>query len=782
MLSSGDRLGHYQIVAPLGAGGMGEVYRARDERLGRDVAIKVLPEFMRHDRSALARFEREARAVAALSHRNVISIHHLDAENDPPFFAMELLEGETLSTKIARGMTWRDAIAIGSQIADALAAAHDRGVVHRDLKPANIFVLGDGTVKVLDFGLARLTESVAEAIEGSTAVRTGHGVVMGTHGYMSPEQLGGHPLDHRTDIFSLGCVLHEMLTGTSPFRRQTAAASLAAVLHEEPSELPADTPPELKRVVSRCLRKNREQRFQSARDVAIELRDMSAPRVTPSPRRRVGAIATAGGIITAAAVVGFMYVSPGRAPVEPSRIGSLAVLPFESAGSSADTEAIADGVTEGLINTLARFPQTRVVARTTSFSYKGKPVDLKLIARDLDIDAVLTGKVTSQANVYRVQADLIEVRSGTQLWGERYETTEMTGIERRIAADVAPRLRGEMSAAQVERLRTPGTTDDEAYLLYLKGRREWYRRENQALTRARDLFQEAIARDPDYADAYVGLADTYALFGGSYRAVDDDALSKEEALSRGEAAARRALAIDPDHAEAYASLGLIESNRFHFRAAERHLQRAIALNPSYPAARSWYWINLQAEERWDEALRQIRAIQSIDPVWTRGNIALSLYLAGDLEGAVRESRKNLIQDESFASAYWIIGMVHERRGRYDEAAEMYRKNLGKGPIYEALLARIDAKTGNPAKARKTAKELEEKWRRGEQPPTAIAYIYSALGEHDTAFQWLERALESRDVLLRNQLHTIGLSELRGDPRFAELKKRMFETEDARRDP
>ncbi|HEU4521306.1 MAG TPA: protein kinase [Thermoanaerobaculia bacterium] len=779
MLSSGDRLGHYQILGPLGAGGMGEVYRARDERLGRDVAIKILPEFVRSDRHALARFEREARAVAALSHRNVISIFHFEVESEFPYFVMELLEGETLSSRIAKRTSWRDAAGIGSQIAEALAAAHDRGVIHRDLKPANIFVLRDGTVKVLDFGLARLTETGGDEGDASTAVHTAHGVVVGTHGYMSPEQLAGDAVDHRTDIFSLGCVLHEMLTGISPFRRQTAAATAAAVLHEEPGELPSDTPPELQKVVARCLRKNREQRFQSARDAAIELRDIDAPHARLRPRRRIAWIAAAAvAVIAAVAAAVVTFVSRDRDAATPSSIGALLVLPFESAGSSPETEFVADGVTEGLINGLARLPNTRVVARTTSFSYKGKPIDLKSIHRDLDVDAVLTGRVTSQPSVYRVQADLIDVRSGTQLWGERYQTTEMTGIERKIAADVASRLRGDLSPAQLDRLRTAGTSNDEAYLLYLKGRREWYRRENETLTGARDLFQQAIDRDPSYADAYAGLADTYALFGGMFRPVGGEPLSKEEALSRGEAAARRALAIDPDHAEAHASLGLIAANRFHFRAAERHLQRAIALNPSYPSARSWYWLVLQAAERWDEALREIKVIQNIDPLWARGNFALALYLTGDVDGALRESRRNLIQDENFWNGHWIIGMVHERQGRYQEAAESYRKGLGRGPFFEALVARIDAKTGDAAKARKVAKELEEDWKRGQQPPTPIAYIYSALREYDTAFQWLDRALESRDVLLRNQLHTIGLSELRGDPRFADLKRRMFEIEAA----
>jgi tetratricopeptide (TPR) repeat protein len=327
-------------------------------------------------------------------------------------------------------------------------------------------------------------------------------------------------------------------------------------------------------------------------------------------------------------------------------------------------------------------------------------------------------------------------------------------------------------------LRTPGTTDDEAYLLYLKGRREWHRRENQSITAARDLFEEAIARDPNYADAHAGLADSYALFGGTFRPVDGKPLSKDEALNRGEAAARRALAIDPNHADAHASLGLIEMNRFHFRASERHLQRAIALNPSHSWGRSWYFLLLQAEERWDEAMREIRVERSVDPFPRQPNLALALYLNGDLEGALAEARKNLVDNENLWNAYWLMGMVREQQGRYDEAAAMYRKGLGKGPGFEAYLARVAAKTGDHATARKTARELEEKWKRGEQPATAIAYIYSALGEHDTAFQWLNRALDSREVLLRNQMHTIGLSEVRGDPRFADLKRRMFAIEKA----
>jgi serine/threonine-protein kinase len=435
------------------------------------------------------------------------------------------------------------------------------------MKPSNVFLTKGGAVKVLDFGLARADQrGVSE--DSPTEMKTGAGVTLGTPGYMSPEQVGGEPLDARTDIFSLGCVLHEMLTGQGPFRRPTAAATHAATLRDEPAPLPgSDVPPELSRVVNRCLQKRREDRYQSARDVALDLHafsegEPSTPtraRRRPPARLAVWAVAVA---LTAAAVVAVLALRARPGTSARAGISSLAVLPFENASQRAETEFLVDGITEGLINALARLPDMRVVARTTAFAYKGKPLDLDHAQRELAVDAVLTGRVTERDGGLAVQADLIDLRTGAQLWGSRYGTSDPIAIEQAIVADIGERLRGALTRDQQARLGAPPTGSSEAYRLYLRGRYEWNKRRRQELQTARGYFQQAIDLDPAFALAYVGLADSYILMGGAFRL-----LPQPEALARADAAARRALEIDPGLAAAHASLGLIQANQFRWKSA-----------------------------------------------------------------------------------------------------------------------------------------------------------------------------------------------------------------------
>ena len=773
-LSAGARLGQYLVVSPLGAGGMGEVYRARDERLNRDVALKILPDDLREDRRALGRFDREAKAVAALSHPNIISIHHFDTAGPTPFFVMELLEGETLRTRILKSaLPWQKAAEIGAQIAAGLAAAHARQIVHRDLKPANIFLTTSGQVKLLDFGLARGELPVEAANDQSTEIRTSAGAILGTPGYMSPEQASGEVVDTRTDIFSLGCVLYEMVTGRSPFVRPTASQSISAVLVDDVDTQSIDAPPELKRVIARCLQRDREQRFHSAHDVALDLRAALDGERKPIATGR----AAVGGAIAAIAVAAVVGVATwwGRQPSPTVR--SLAVLPFENATHGADTEFLSDGITEGLINTLSRLPNVRVVARTTAFTYKGKSLDLERVRRELDVDAILTGRVAPQSEGLTVQADLIDVDTNTQLWGDRYQqaVADPLAVEEQIVVAVMNRLNVPVTNQQRSSITAERTGSKNAYELYLRGMHEQNKRSPDGMRKARAYFQQAIDSDPTFAAAYVGLADTYILMGNSFRT-----LPKDEAHAKAAAAARRALELNPT-AEARASLGLIDLNEFRWQSAEKQFREAIAMNPNYASAHLWYSLVLSTTDRLDAALREMRLAERLDPLspHVASNTARVLNLLGDHAGAIREARKALDMNPNFAYAHWQIGLAHEYQGNYQLAADSYEQMTAAPPnMARAALGRAYAKLGRAEEARRIVQELESAWAAGQAAPGQIAWVYSALGEKDRAFFWLERALETRNYSLRDTLRSVTLSELRDDRRYADLLRRMLNVENA----
>jgi eukaryotic-like serine/threonine-protein kinase len=785
-LNAGDRLDSYVILAPIGAGGMGEVYRARDERLERDVALKVVSHDVRHDPRAAARFQREAHAVAALSHPNIVAIHHFATSGEITYFVMELLDGETLRDRLARSaLPWPKVAEIGAQLAEGLAAAHASGVIHRDLKPANVVVRADGLVKILDFGLARSVERREPAKDEQTDIWTGVGAVVGTPGYMSPEQAAGDSVDARSDIFSLGCVLYEMLGRLPPFRRESAAASMAAVFRDEPETLaPELAPLELQRIIGRCLRKDPAERYQSARDLAIDLRALlTTPALASLPKSRrpgcplVGAIALAAILLVLLAALWWRRPAPQhKAQADGAPISSLAVLPFENSTRNADAEFLTDGITEGLINSLAKLPTLHVVARTTAFTYKGKPLDLDRVRSDLGVRAVLTGKVTVQARNLIVQVDLVDLDTKAQLWGQRYLQTvdDPIVVEQAIVSEIADRLRIELTRKQQAAIDTPATQDSEAYRSYLKGRYEWNKRSPEGLRAAKVHFQEAIDRDPSFSLAYAGLADTYNLMGGAFRLLPHD-----EAAGLADAAARRALEIDPDLADAHASLGLNQANQFRFRSAERELRAAIALNPSYASARVWLSLVLRATGRRDEALAEVRKAYEVDPLspHVATNLASSLRDAGDLEGALKHVRKALDLNPKFPYAMFQLGLIHEERGQYEAAAECYRamkRVPSPASLAPAALARALAKSGRRGEAMEIVRGLERNSEKDPVTPTQIAWVYAALGDRDRAFFWLNKALASRDVTLRDTLflHSICVAELKTDPRFADLVKRI----------
>ena len=776
-ISAGERIGHYVVLSPLGAGGMGEVYRARDEELGREIALKILPDHLREDRTALTRFAREAKAVAALSHPNIIAIHQFDTTGNTPYLVMELLEGETLGARLARSsFSWRQAAEIGAQIADALAAAHSRAIVHRDLKPSNIFLTAAGRqVKLLDFGLARDDRRREATDDVPTDIRTRSGTVLGTPSYMSPEQASGEVVDSRTDIFSLGCILYEMLSGRSPFARPTASQSITAVLRDDVDPHHLQAPLEMKRVIARCLEKNPEDRFQSAADIALDLRAALAERLS-RPRSRQALIWGVGAAAIVAIAVIAVLMRPPR--LTTPQVSSFAVLPFENGTGAKESEFLCDGITEDLINTLSRLPDIRVLARTTAFTYKGKTLDLDRLKRELKVDAILTGRITAQGERLFVQADLIDLDTKAQIWGKRYQqaTSDPIAIQQEIVGDVVDRLRIPMSSEQQADLNSRPTSSREAFELYLRGRHEWNKRSPAGVTNARRYFQQAIDRDPAFAAAYAGLADSYIIMGGRLRL-----LSKEEAHSKAEAAARRALEIDPRMAEAHASLGQIHSNEFRWKSAEKELRQSIELNPNYATARVWYSLVLQATGQFEHGLREIRKAAVIDPLApnTSSNLGRCLLVLGDYPAAIVEARRAIDVDPNFGGGYWILSMAYDSQGKYELAAEAARRTIERPDLPNAgraMLGRAYAKLGQPAEARSLAHELERGWKDGQVSPTQIAWIYSALGEKDLAFIWLERAFETRDVSLRDSIRLVPLSELRDDLRYNDLLQRMLTVE------
>jgi serine/threonine protein kinase len=602
---------------------MGEVYRARDTRLDREVAIKVLPERLSNDPQALARFEREAKAVAALSHPNILAIHDFGREAGITYAVAELLEGETLRSRLGHGaLGWRKAVETGIAIADGLSAAHSKGITHRDLKPENIFLTEDGHVKILDFGLARSTATTAaEKAEAPTI--TEEGVVLGTAGYMSPEQVRGTPADARSDIFSLGCVLYEMVAGRRAFSRASSAQTMAAILEAQPADLSTtgkEVPATLENVIAHCLEKNPQERFHSAHDLALALQaTVGGSTAVKRPPARPWAVLGAGVLVLAAAV----YWFAGR----PKPIDSLAVMPFVNVGADPNTEYLSDGITENLINNLSQLPKLRVVPRSLVFSYKGKETDPRKVGQDLHVRAVLMGRVVHRGDTLNVQTELVDVGEVSQLWGQQYDRkfTEILAVQEDIAKQVSDKLHLRPSGEEQKRLAKRYTENTEAYRLYLKGRYYWNRRTPELLQKANEYFRQTIDKDPGFGLAYGGLAQSYAIF--NYYGVE----APRESCPKAKDAALKALEIDETLAEAHAALGWIKmSCDWDWPASEREFKRALAINQNYGTARHWYSEYLQTMQRLEEAVAERRRALEADPLSliTGAGLGASLYYAG----------------------------------------------------------------------------------------------------------------------------------------------------------
>lgn len=752
-LAPGSWLGPYQVISAIGAGGMGEVYRARDPRLGREVAIKTLPKRFTADENFLRRFERENRAVAALSHPNIVAIYDVGSAEGVPYCVMELLEGETLRVRMAHSaLPWIKAIEIAAEVADALALAHARGIIHRDLKPENIFLTTAGRTKVFDFGLARWTGRRADP--GASAVATAApptdpGTFLGTVGYMSPEQIRGEPAEIPSDIFSLGCVLYETLSGRRPFSGATPAETMVAILKDDPPgllESGIDLPWELARVVGHCLQKEPTDRFQSARDLVFDLR-----------------AAATGGVASRA--------SSGR---HRGPIDALAVLPLVNAANNPDAEYLSDGITETIINALSRVGGLRVVARSTVFRYKGTGVDPLDAGRELKVRAVVTGRVAVYGETLIVQAELIDLFDGAQLWGERFSRplSDLLSVENDIAKQISENLRLRLSGEPEKGVTRRATENAEAYQAYLKGRFFWNKRTPQALKTGIEFFNSAIDADPGFALAYVGLADCYEALA-FYNAV-----APREAFPRAKAAAKKALEIDGSLAEPRASLAYARHYfDWDWPGAEEDYLDALERNPAYSTTRLFYANFLTTMGRFEESHEQLDRAREIDPlslIINNGTGWTYLY-AHRFEDAIAAFRKVAELDRGFIPMHFFLGCALEAAGRMDDAAAELGEAVrlsGGGTLYRAVLARIHARAGRRAQVLEELEGLRSLPADTYVSAYAVATVHAASGNRDAAFEELEKAWKERSHWMCFLRVDPAVQALREDPRFDELSARM----------
>jgi eukaryotic-like serine/threonine-protein kinase len=791
----GKSLGRYRILSLLGRGGMGEVYKAKDATLGRDVAIKVLPSDFSIDRDRLRRFEQEARAASALNHPNIITIHEFGQEDGVRFIVSEFIEGETLRRRISsERISATEIPEIAIQITSALNAAHEAGIVHRDIKPENVMVRPDGLVKVLDFGLAKLIErrsfdtlmDANELAEATTAAWGGGetGVVMGTVNYMSPEQARGQRLDARSDLFSLGVALYEMAAGCAPFARATAADTIASILEKEPpplAQFTSEVPEAMEQIIRKALSKERKERYQTAREFLDDLKSLKsgntpvvsspakkAPRTGAVKRRLLGAAFALAALVTV--IAGAVYYSRGDRTIE-----SIAVLPFVNVDANPEAEYLADGITETLIYSLSRLSDLKVRPRDSVFRYKGRGLNSQTAGRELKVEAVLAGQIRTRGDQIVISLDLIDVRDNRQIWGARYQRrlADLLTVQGDIAREVSQNLRPRLSGEERRLMGKRYTYSIEANETYLRGRSLWNKRTKEDFEKAIEYFNRAIAMDPGFALAYSGLADCYlsmTTYGMSP--------TTEEGFSKTKEAAKQALAIDDTLAEAHTTLAhLAWLHEWNWDAGERGFKRAIDLNPNYPTAHQWYATYLSAMARHEEAIAEIMRAQELDPVsMTIGlDVARTFYFARQYDRAIEQSLRALEMDPSFYRIGDWIEMAYEQKGFYDKALEARLKAMaarGSRPETMSALKAAFAASGWKGYLRKQLELMKAEVGKKSLPTYSMARLYARLGDNQQALEWLQKAYDKHsDYLVLLKVDPM-FDETRSDPRFAELMRKI----------
>lgn len=746
VLMTGRTLGKYKVAECIGAGGMGEVYRARDLTLDRDVALKILPQGSSSD--SMRRFAVEAKAASSINHPNIATVYEIGESDGLVFIAMELVEGQTLAA-VHKPVAPEVLIQWAVQIADALAAAHAQGITHRDVKPGNIMIAG-GRIKVLDFGLAKPANQ--------DGAHTATGIIIGTVQYMSPEQLHGTGVDHRTDLFSFGAVLFELATGVSPFLGAVAPETIARILNAPPATAGSTIPPALRAIVYRCLEKVPERRYPTARALWRELSTLDSNQRPAS--RRGWITGTAAAALVAAAGIGWLR----RTSSSNRNIRSLAVLPLANLSGQPDQDFFSDGMTEALTSALARIRQLRVISRSSAMQYRDTRLSLPEIARNLGVDAVIEGSIVRSGGRVRVTVQLIDAATDTHLWSKDYErdAKDVIEIQREVAREVAREIHLQIYPT------TATAVPPQAHERYLRGRYHWNRRTGADLRQAIEYFQGAIQEAPDYAAAHVGLADSYLLLS-PYAG-----LPPSQTYPKAEASARRALEIDKSSGEAHATMGVIEHEyNWNHNAARAHFESALDLEPNYAPARQWYAEFLIRLRQPEKALAQIRVAQQLDPLSliVRAVTGWVLHFAGRHSDAIAQLLDTLQLDPRFVPARGYLGMAFSAAGRHDEAVREFQTALeisNGNSRYLSSLGVALARAGRTTEAHAKLAELHTRMARSPFPAGQIAAVLVALNQDDEAWKWLERAAGERGVWMLFLNFDPLYDRLRPLPRFQSL--------------